>query len=408
MAIFKSTSDSQSPDSSLRLPAQKRIVTPAAQRLSTITEGANAGAGAGANTQPVKGILRSSLSSRPPSTAPQYSGYARNSQDTSRTGPPAYGSVLEPIRSDEDGHAPVEGEKLAQLRRGGQASRRRRNRGGWGRLALIIGLILLLAIGLGVGLGVGLTRRKANSHSNAEGVSSAQPPGTTPDTGQAQIFPLGEYSLITALRTVNTNCTSNAVTWRCYPYSIFNPSDSSTNTSSLATFNWVVTNTSDVYATNTTANTPDEGVPANLTISSTDNPFSISFTNQPMTYIFTSSNSTSARYTFHFPMHKPVIPATSITSNNAAAECFFNQTTFSASLYLHAASTFPGPELASKSGLGGYTPWPYAVEITQSSPGGQDVPACYETVNGAVAGRILSGLTPEPTGSMCTCDYRNY
>jgi len=107
-------------------------------------------------------------------------------------------------------------------------------------------------------------------------------------------------------------------------------------------------------------------------------------------------------------MQKPVISSSSITSNNVAAECFYNQTTFTADLYLDAASTFPSGALADATGLGGYTPWPYAVEITQSSPGGQDVPACYETVNGAVGDRISTGLTPEPAGNECLCDYRNY
>ena len=403
MAVFVDESDSQSPDSALRLPAQKRIAPPTAQRLSTITEGA-------ANARQPKGILRTNPSSRtvsrPGDSRHNSGGVSRNSQDTVRTAPPAYEWVPEPKQAEEDGHVPVEGEKVAQLRHGTRTRQRRRDRGGWGRLALILGLVLLLAIALGVGLGVGLSKRKPRN--TAQNAPSAQPAGTTPDTGQVQSFPLGEYSLITALRTVDTNCTSNPATWRCYPYTVFSASDSSTNTSSLATFNWVVSNTSTTYATNTTATTPAQGIPANLTVSSTLNPFSISFSDQPLTYISSSSNATSPRYTFNFTMQKPVIPSSAITDNNAAAECFFNQTIFSATMYLGAALTFPSEELAGMSGVGGYTPWPFAVEITQTSPGGQDVPACYETVNGAVGNRIINGLTPEPTSSTCLCDYRNY
>lgn len=424
MAIFNAAPEPQSPNSSLRLPAQKRISTPASQRLSTITEGLKP-----ATSQQPKGILRNSSSEartpRRPGTPRQQSGgppnrrsqdtansrtHDRGSQDTTKTGPPAYEYewVPEPIDEDEDLCAPVEGEKLAQLRAGGPR-RRRRDRGGWGRLALVVALTLLVVIGLAVGLGVGMTRRKqSKGGSNADSGQSSQPAGTTPDTGQAQQFPLGEYSMITALRTVNTSCTSNPATWRCYPYSVYDPSDSVMNSSSLATFNWIIANTSSTYATNTTGATSGEGVPSNLTISATDNPFSISFTNQSLTYINTASNASSARYTFNFQMAKSVIPSSSITSNNAAAECFFNSTTFTGTLYLEAGRTYPSADLADSTGVGGYTPWPYAIEILQASRGGEDVPACYEMVNGNVGDRILTFNSTEPESSQCLCDYRNY
>ncbi|KAK5111938.1 hypothetical protein LTR85_011685 [Meristemomyces frigidus] len=383
----------------------------ASQRLSTITEAGNAGASGG---QQPRGILRTSSSNpatpRRPGTPRQLSGGARAaSQDTTRTGPPAYNWVPEPVGVDEeDLTAPVEGEKLAQLRRDGGHVRRKRDRGGWGRIALIAGLLLVI-IALAVGLGVGLTWKKhQDGNGNSSSGQSSQPAGTTPSNGQEQQFPLGEYSYITALRSVKTNCTSNPATWSCYPYSVFNPSDSSSNTSSLASFNWVVSNTSSMYATNSTTATSDQVMQSNLTISSTSNPFSIMFTNEPLTYINSRSNSSSARYTFSFEMSKAVIPSASITSNNAAAECFFNQTIFTGTLYLEAARTYPSADLADSTGLGGYTPWPFAIEITQSSPGGQNVPTCYEMVNGNVGDRILTAVTPEPESDECSCDYRNY
>jgi hypothetical protein len=177
----------------------------------------------------------------------------------------------------------------------------------------------------------------------------------------------------------------------------------------LATFNWIISNTSSTYASDATKASSLSVMPANLTISSTNNPFSISFSNQSMTYIpATSSNATSARYTFSFTQNKTVIPTISLTSSGATAVCFFNTTTFSGTLYLDAGRTFPSAAMANDTGLAGYTQWPYAIEITQSSPGGQDVPACYESVNGVVGARILTATAPEPTENECACDYRNY
>ncbi|KAK5744224.1 hypothetical protein LTR17_002254 [Elasticomyces elasticus] len=380
MAIFTTPpSASQDPQSSLRLPAQKRISAPTAARLSTITE----------SSQP-KGILRPTSSSPRPTV----------SRGTSRSGPPAYTWVPEAINDDEDLQAPVEGEKVAELRRNG-SGQRGRTRGGWGRILLIVGIILAI-IALAVGLGVGLTRKK---HKQQED-SSAQPAGTTPNVGQVeQQFPLGEYSFITALRAVETNCTSNAATWRCYPYSVFDPAESSTNTSSLASFNWIVSNTSANYATNLTT---EEDAPSNLTISSTNNPFSITFGNQSLTYVPGSTNNASAaRYEFSFTQQKSVIPSSSVLFSGAAAICYYNATTFTGTLYLDANSTFPGAGVADATGIGGYTPWPYAVEITQTSGGGNGVPDCYQSVNGGVGQRILTATTPEPEDTISTMDWQH-
>lgn len=408
MAILSSMPVSQSPTSSLRLPAQKRISTPASQRLSTITEGSNV-----RPVRPPRSLPRSSASSvvsAPISAAarwPSQDSLGGRSQGTQKSAPPAYEWVAEPIDRDQDLRAPVEDEKLARLRRGGNGKARWRDRGGWGRLLLIIGLVLLVIVALAVGLSVGLTRKRdVGGSGSTVGEQTDQPGGTTTSPERLQSFPLSEYSMVTALRTVTTNCTSNPSTWRCYPDTIYNASDAS---SGLATFNWILSNTSATYATNTTTvTTGDRGIPSNLTISSTNNPFSVTFTNQSLIYINNPTNSTSARLTFTFNMHKAVIPSTSITSNNAAAECFYNQTIFTGTLYLSAARTYLSGDLADSTGVGEYTPWPYAVEITQSSAGGEGVPACYETVNGVAGARILTGLEAQAETDNCSCDYRNY
>ena len=379
MVFFASTPPpSQQIQSALRLPAQKRISVAASQRLSTITEGSR---DANGNL-----VLPDS---------PRRVSAATSSQRSIRTGPWRSASILDVKEEDEYIDAPADGEKLAQLRQdaGGYD---RKARGGWLRLSGIV-VVVLIVIALAVGLGVGLTRKK---HTQAQQDSSSVTPAV--DDGTAQAFPLGEYSMVTQLRTVNTNCTSNAATWRCYPYVLYDPSDPGTKTSSMATFNWVISNTSATYATK--SSTTNDAQSANLTISSTNNPFAVSFTNQSLTYVSTPDNLTSDRYTFSFDIQKPVAPSASITDNNAATLCLYNST-FTGVLYADASRSVPSAELANSTNIGGYTQWPYAVEVTQTSG---SAPECYDTVNGNIGAKILTDLTPDTVGQDCSCKYRNY
>ncbi|KAI7202179.1 hypothetical protein D0869_04404 [Hortaea werneckii] len=395
MPIFNGHQSNQNLNSSLRLPAQKRISLPTSQRLSTITEGPNA-----STSQTFRGPLIAKSSSQ------HEDALGRQSQDTTKTGPPAYEWIPEPLDANEDLRAPVEGERLAALRRNGSEGRQR---GGWVRLGLVIGLAALVIIGLAVGLGVGLTIKINQKNPDGSRASNEPLPGSVESGSDALPFPLGEYSLVTALRALDTNCTPNPATWRCYPYSFYDPSDPATADTSMATFNWILSNTSSIYPTNdTTVTTSAAGIPANLTISSTNNPFSVTFTNESLTYVNEQGNSTSARFTFNFRMHKSVIPSASITSNNAATQCYYNSTKFVGTLYLNARSDYPTIDAGENDGGAGYTRWPYVVEIQQSSPGGQDVPTCYETFNGQVGNKILTLGDAQPDTSQCLCDYRNY
>lgn len=407
MPVFRSSPD---PDPATGLPPARRISLPASERLSTITEGpraARSGWRSQAQTRPASSRYAPSYTTNPN----RWSSGNVSQATTVRTAPPAYGWVPEHVSVDgEDLRAPVEGEKLAQLRNQDNARRdggHKKFRGGWGRLLIIIlAVLIVLAIALGVGLGVGLRRHHANGNENDTPPSSVQT-----SIAVSQPFPLGQYSMATVLRSQNTDCTSNAATWRCYPYVTYSPSDPATNTTSLTTFNWALANTSSTYPSNTTTTmtTSAQGVDSNLTISSVTNPFAISFSDKPLTYIHTSANASSARLTFTFEISKSVLPAIPITSNNAATICFFNSTVFTGTLYLDSPATFPTADTADNPGVGGgYTPWPYAIEISQSSPSGTDVPACYLTVNGNVGARILSGPAPVIDGGDCLCDYRNF
>ncbi|KAI6908936.1 hypothetical protein D0867_04858 [Hortaea werneckii] len=395
MPIFNGHQSNRNLNSSLRLPAQKRISLPTSQRLSTITEGPNA-----STSQTFRGPLIEKSSGQ------HEDALGRQSQDTTKTGPPAYEWIPEPLDANEDLRAPVEGEKLAALRRDRSEGRQR---GGWVRLGFVFGLAALVIIGLAVGLGVGLTIKINQKNSDGNRASNEQLSTESESGEEAMPFPLGEYSLVTALRAVDTTCTPNSATWRCYPYSVYDPSELTTADTSMATFNWILSNTSSVYPTNdTTVTTSAAGIPANLTIRSTNNPFSVTFTNETLTYVNEQGNNTSARFTFSFQMHKSVIPSASITSNNAATQCYFNSTTFVGTLYLNAQSSFLASDAEGNDRKGGYTRWPYAVEIQQSSPGGEDTPTCYETFNGQLGNEVLSLGDAQPDTSQCLCGYRNY
>lgn len=369
-----------------QLPPVQRISLPTAERLATITESAKA-----PPTPPIP--RRSSLRISTQRSLPQRWSASATSERTARTAPPAYDWVPDAADNKDDGNAPVEGEKLARLRT--DERWRRERRGGRARLLIIVGFVLLLVIALAVGLGVGLRHK-----------SSSKTGSLRPEVSRSQRFPLGSFSLVTTLDTVVTSCTANTATWSCWPFVTY-AEDSST--ASQATFNWVVANTSATYATaDSTPSTPDEGIPANLTVHSTQNPFGIVFDKKPLTYIASALNASSPRYTFSFTMTKTAIPTVALTSDGSASECFFNNTVFSATMYLSAKSDYPSNSSAALSPAGSFEQWPYAVEITQNAAGGTNVPNCYETNDGAIGAPITTGLDAQPATSSCVCAYRNY
>ena len=365
------------PSPSLRLPAARRISLPASQRLSTITEGPQAPE-LGSWSQ--RSIFRNSTSSAA----------------THRTAPPRYTSTPASVAGDEDARNVSEEEKLARLRRTWSSSTG--TRGGWGRLVLLA-VVILVVVGLAIGLGVGLTVGRKNKDED-KGTTPSNSGDTEPEL--IQQLPLGQYSFSTTLRAQQTNCSSNPATWRCYPYTIFNPSDPGTQASSLSTFDWIIRNTSAIYATSTTPNTPTSGVPANLTISSTNNPFALAFTAQQLTY-HADTNATSPRLTFAFALPKIVVPTSALTLSNAVTQCYFNSTVLSGTIYLAGSLD----SSASSTGSSSYQEWPHPVDIVQSSPGGEGIPDCYETVDGKLGARV-EGLEPEVEGYECRCEYRNY
>ena len=149
-------------------------------------------------------------------------------------------------------------------------------------------------------------------------------------------------------------------------------------------------------------------------ISSSDNPFTVDFANATLS--LNDAGTSQERYTFSIPLQKIVVPTTAITTDNAAASCYYNNTQFQASLYTRMPSSYnatqnpptTGVTPSSTSTTDGFQAWPFAAEVAQTSEGGADVPACYEGVNGNNGNRITNGLEPQSSTDMCTCEYKNF
>ena len=217
----------------------------------------------------------------------------------------------------------------------------------------------------------------------------------------AEPFPIGSYTFTTFLDTTSTNCTSNPASWKCEPSVTYATSP----TNSQATFNWIIS------AANSSSNSR-----SNLTISSTNNPFAIDFSNA--TLILVDAGTDNERYTFTTTVQKAVYPSFNV-------RCYYNDTLFTADLYTSKPNSYPNNSTSagatsSAAGAaatdgaagapagGAFADWNYAVDATQSIGGGVDVPACYSLNNGQPGDRVTSGYTMMPAADFCSCAYKNY
>ncbi|KAF7509737.1 hypothetical protein GJ744_007432 [Endocarpon pusillum] len=287
-------------------------------------------------------------------------------------------------------------------------------RGGWVRLAMIGSLAVTLIVALGAGLGVGLARRDSASSSSRD-PSTPPPPPQQQQPAQNQTFPLGSYTFPTYLSSVLTDCTPNPSTWSCFPYRTYNSSATTGPADSLTTFDWVISSPNP--SSNPASASASASPSPTYQISSTRNPFALSFANQSL--VLTDAGSDDEAYTFDVAMDKVVVPNTDITrdGDGAAARCLFNRTRFRATLYTRRAKTYPPPELTgseegkseSESDTTPFQPWPYAVEISQTIASGAAVPECYKSLNGQLGERIeLAGAGAVSDAAECACEYLNY
>ncbi|KAH7065296.1 hypothetical protein B0J12DRAFT_30314 [Macrophomina phaseolina] len=350
------------------VPAEKKISTPAGQRLSHI------------------------MDTRAPPVPPR--SFLRNKNladvDESSTSSVLGGKNGFYSNAWSDGGIFRKDATLEALR----SNRHIAKRGGWWRLALIVAIVIAAIIALALGLVFGLRKTKNDSSDRSSSSSSAaadspnsssngsnqNSSGSNSTSTTSADFPLGTYSFTTFLDTVTTDCTSNEATWTCPPYTIYN----SNKAKSAMTFNWIIT-----------------GSEGNYKISSTDNPLALEFEDVDLEMV--SKGQDSERYHFQFTMDKKVIPSTSITDDDSSAVCFFNSTIFTGYLYTKMEKDYPTSEDDESN-----TPWPYAVRAEQSIGGGEDVPNCYKTENGRITEQITDGLNATDASTLCSCLYRNY
>lgn len=173
----------------------------------------------------------------------------------------------------------------------------------------------------------------AAPNTNPTATASSPSATSTPEN-----FPLGSYSMVTFLDTVQTNCTANPATWTCNPYTTFN----SDPLKAVATFNWIISSSS-----------PDK-----YKISSTENPFSISFKNEDLKII--DEGEETERYHFQLSQTKTVTPSESLTDDDDAdTECEFADTSLQAFLYTKMASTYPDTEKGHPDGNPDFPLWPF-------------------------------------------------
>ena len=193
---------------------------------------------------------------------------------------------------------------------------------------------------------------------------------------------------------MSTNCTSNATTWTCLPYYTYDSSPSQ----SKAAFHWVISPSA-------------PGSPTNLSISSSDDPFSHKFDNVSLELV--DQDLPTERYTFNATVGKQVQPLNNVN-------CYFNATTLKASLYTRRkqvysdtsySSTVSSAAPVSTGGAysGGQQLWPNAIEITFSIGGGVGVPDCYLLDHGNPVEHFTQGLglKTEAPDDVCSCFYKS-
>lgn len=220
---------------------------------------------------------------------------------------------------------------------------------------------------------------------------TSSPSTTSPNSTDNQSFPIGTWGITTYLISAATSCTSNAATWRCYPYQTYNESA----TASLSTITWIISNVGLQGRQSGSQN-------RNYLISASDATFSYPFQNISLTFNSAQDDNDTA-YLFTYRWRKQVVPSAALTSSGVATRCYFNNTLLTGKLYTKRPKdqSLQSSDSTTNS-LVQNQPWPYAVEYVENI---SEEPECYEYVNGNDGAQVT--LSGNATGS-CGCDYRNF
>ncbi|KAK8180831.1 hypothetical protein BC567DRAFT_221772 [Phyllosticta citribraziliensis] len=198
-------------------------------------------------------------------------------------------------------------------------------------------------------------------------------------------FPVGSYTFTTFLDSVQRGCTSVRDTWSCYPYKSYDEDP----VRSMTTFHWVISPSS-------------EGI---YHISSAANSALIVFSNADLKLI--DGGQDSERYEFQLVVDKRVSPSTDLTDDASKAVCFYNKTTFVASLYTKKPKSYPATSNTTSNGISPLeAAWPFAARVEQRIAARNDVPDCEP--KGHISDRFTKGLIGHSSTGSCSCLYRNY
>ncbi|KAK8162224.1 hypothetical protein IWX90DRAFT_237674 [Phyllosticta citrichinensis] len=267
------------------------------------------------------------------------------------------------------------------------------------RRCLVVSIKIAAIIALVVGLSVGLKKKSSDEKSPSDsrdtvsvgGANSNAPmiPGSTNATNATSAsndkFPAGSYTFTTFLDSVQRGCTSVRDTWSCYPYKSYDEDP----VRSMTTFNWVISPSS-------------EGV---YQISSAANSALIVFSNADLKLI--DEGQDSERYEFRLVVDKRVSPSIDLTDDASKAVCFYNKTTFVASLFTKQPKSYPATSNTTSNGISPLeAAWPFAVRVEQHIAAGNDVPDCEP--KGHISERFTKGLIGLSSTGSCSCLYRNF
>lgn len=240
-------------------------------------------------------------------------------------------------------------------------------------------------------------RDEASDRSTTAGAS------TPPES--AEPFPQGSYLFSTFLDTVSTGCVEDPRAFTCYPYQTYSESAAQ----SAFIFNWII------------AAATDAAAKSDFTISSSENPFALAFTDVPLRLV--DEGKEAERYVFEIPADKVVVPTGPIGGETARLGCHYNDTSFEAQLFTKRPKRRPQsarfPASPSNSAASGrwrrrvkakraqYQPWPYAVQVEQTIRSGPGVPSCFKMVNGEEKDQANVDLGVAEGAGTCRCLYRD-
>ena len=241
-----------------------------------------------------------------------------------------------------------------------------------------------------------------------EALARSPSPGASAPPESTGPFPLGSYLFSTFLDTVSTGCVEEPRAFTCYPYQTYRESAAQ----SAFTFNWII-----AAATGAAAASSD------FTISSSENPFALAFTDMPLRLV--DEGAEAERYVFQLSADKVVVPTGSIGGETARLGCHYNDTTFEAQLFTKRPkkklqisrapvsriySAYPPPPPWRTSVLAKraqYQPWPYAVQVEQTIQSGPGVPSCFKMANGERKDPANVDLEVRKGAGVCRCLYRD-